>query len=287
MKRSVWVFAAVLLVTSLTAMPTASVPDTGPLPTMNVSLEPPQVEAEVTQSEGGEVEFQGTVEVDQPQLLTSNLTIKCVMNTGWPVEVEPNGTEVTGPMTIHFKTTLEVPPATSSLLAGNMMLTASLKSPGLTAIHAGASAIVTVGQYHKLRIECSDPLTDLERGQNGQIEVNIYNDGNGQDTFDVSLEEIPDGIRASLGQNKVTVQQDEYETIIVDVTIEEDSPDVMHTITVRVTSTGSDGDYSRTYPVFVSVKTFSDNIKAPSVPIPIVIFTLLVATVLIRRRGPR
>ncbi len=81
------------------------------------------------------------------------------------------------------------------------------------------------------------------------------------------------------------MQKDEFETIILDVTLEEASPDVMHTITVRVTSSGSDGDYFKTYPVFVSVKTFSDNIKAPSVPIPIVILTLLVATVLIRRRG--
>ncbi len=71
----------------------------------------------------------------------------------------------------------------------------------------------------------------------------------------------------------------------MEVTIEEDSPDIMHTITVRVTSTGSDEDHSRTYPVIVGVKTFSDDVKAPSVPIPIVILTLLVATVLIRRRG--
>ncbi|MCJ2540267.1 MAG: hypothetical protein LN414_03235 [Candidatus Thermoplasmatota archaeon] len=74
-------------------------------------------------------------------------------------------------------------------------------------------------------------------------------------------------------------------TIIVEVTIEEASPEDMHTITVRVTSTGSDEDHSRTYPVIVGVKTFSDDVKAPSVPIPIVILTLLVATVLIRRRG--
>ena len=76
-------------------------------------------------------------------------------------------------------------------------------------------------------------------------------------------------------------------TIIVEVTIEEDSPDIMHTITVRVTSTGSDEDHSRTYAVLVGVRTFSDNVKAPSVPIPIVIFTLLVTAELIRWRDSR
>ena len=190
MKRRMLVFAAVLLVISFTATRTASVPEAGPLPTMNVSLEPHQVEAEVTQSEEGEAKFQGTVEIDQSQFMRGNLTLKCVMSTGWPVEVEPNRTEVKGPMTILFTTTVEVPPGTSSLLTGNVVLTASLKVPGLTAIHAEASAIVIVGQYHKLRIESSEPHTHLERGQSGQIEVNIYNDGNGQDTFEISLEEV-------------------------------------------------------------------------------------------------
>ena len=257
-------------------------PDAGPVPSMSLRLEPTQVEAEVTQSLAGTAELQGTIEIDQPQLLTSNLTLTCVVNTGWPVEVDPNGTKVTGPTTIHFTTTVEVPPATSALLTGNVIVTASLKAPMLTAVEASSSVIVTVSQYYKMRIEVNTPLMDLERGQSDQVELNIYNDGNGKDTFEILLLDVPYRIRASLGQNQVSVHQDEHITIVMDVTVEDDSPDVQHRLEVKAVSVGSGGEYDKTYPVFINVRTFSDNIKAPGLPVSLVIL-VIVAVALVHK----
>jgi uncharacterized membrane protein len=265
------------------AQPGLAAPLAGPVPTMSISLDPPQAEAEVTQSQGDTVEFKGTVEINQPVWMTSELILKGVVGTGWPVEVDPNGTEVTGPMTIHFTTTVEIPAATSSYLTGNVIISGSLKAPALSAVVTTGSAIVTIKQYYKLRIEASDPLIELERGQSGKIEVNIYNDGNGQDTFDLSLIDMPDGIRASLGQNQAIIHQDEYETIILDVTVEEDAPDVQHIVMVKVISVGSAGEYDKTYPVYVYVRTFSDNFGAPGLSVSFVILMMVAVSLVYKK----
>jgi len=273
-----------VLLLTLFAAPALALPDAGPVPTIFISLDPLEQKAEVTMAQLGTVEFQGTVEIDQPRLMTSVLTLTCVVNTGWPVETDPNGTEVTGPMTIQFTTTVIVPPATSSLLTGNVMVTGSLKAPGLAPVLAQASAVVTVDQYYVLRIEAEEPLKDLERGESDETELNVYNDGNGQDTIKLSLMDVPEGMRIGLNSNQATIQPREFVTIVLDINVGNDSPGGMNTVIVRAVSSESGGDYYRDYPIHIKVNTMADNFKAPGLPVSFVILAILAVTIFVRKR---
>jgi hypothetical protein len=276
-----------ILVLLILLPPVQAGPSEGPVPVVSVTLDPTWQVAEVTQSQSGEVTVQGTIDIDQPQIMMSNVTIKAVMNTGWPIEVEPTTTQVTGPAIVNFQVDVVVPAATSSLIVGNLIVTVSVKAPLLTAVHATATAVVSVSQYYKLRIEASDPLVHMERGQSGEIEVSIYNDGNGQDTFEISLEDVPNGIRASLETNQITIPQDDNETVAIDVTVENDSPNEMHTITVKVVSLESGREYYKTYPVFVDVRSKGDILESPSLGIPSVLMTIILVASIFRSKLKR
>jgi hypothetical protein len=252
---------------------------------MSIGLEPTQAEAEVTQTEADTVGFTGTVDIDQPVWMTSELTLNCVVNTGWPGTLDPNGTDVTGPATIVFTTSVEVPAATSSLLTGNVIISGSLKAPGLSPVMASASAIVTVDQYYSLRIDSSEPMNDLERGTSGQTEINLYNHGNGQDTFKLSLSTAPAGIRLSLESDQVTVQQDEYVHVVLEITVGNDADGGQHSIVVTAASLESGGEYKEEYTVYVVVRTFGDDLGAPGFPLGMALIAILVVASRARQRA--
>jgi len=260
-------------------------PDAGPVPTMSISLDQAQVEAEVTAREGAEVQVPGSVEIDQPQWETSELTLTSVVNTGWSGEIDPNGTQVRGPMTVRFTVTVEVPAGTSSLLTGNVIIRGSLKPPGLSPVVASATAVVTVKQYFVIRLSAAEPMASMERGSGEKIEVDVYNDGNGQDTVQFELIGVPEGIRVSLDTNQVTVGQGEYETIGIDVTTTRDSPAGNHQIDVQATSLESGGAYKVSFTAFARIDTPFDG--APGPALPTVLLAVLAAAVMTRCRGKR
>ena len=272
------------LLMTLLAVPAMAKPDAGPAPTMSISLEPTQQEAEITSRDNGTVELQGTVEIDQPRVMTSVLTLDCVANTGWPVDIDPNGTEVTGPMTIHFTTTVVIPAGTSSLLTANVIISGSLKAPGLAPVVASASAVVTVKQYFKLRISTSY-MAHVQRGESDNIEVAITNDGNGMDTVNIELLGVPDGIRVSLSTNQVTIHQNEHVTIELEVTANKDSPAGSHDMVIMATSGGSGGEYHQSETVIAYVDTPFDG--APGLSISIVILAIIVVSVIAQHRKKR
>lgn len=227
-----------------------------------MSIDPPQQEAEVTDREHGEVTFQGTVEVDQPAVMTSTLNITAVMNTGWPTVIEPSDLEVTGPATVEFELTVVVPPATSSFLAGNLMATARLKAPLMAAIQCLASAIVTVAQYHKVRIDTFSPIVEAKRGEERKVEMSVYNDGNGLATMRVSVQEAPEGVNVGLSESQFSVHSDDHHEfeVFVDITGAFSGEDGRVIILVEDMGREGDVELSRTYTLFVKVETISSNL---------------------------
>jgi hypothetical protein len=115
-----------------------------PIPILSLSLSPSQLEAHVTDTELGAVTFTGNATVEQLQLMSSTVTLQAVVNTGWPVVLSPQTIPFDGPGTEKFYVTVIVPPATSSLETGTVIVTGNCKAPGLAPIVASASAVVTV-----------------------------------------------------------------------------------------------------------------------------------------------
>ena len=236
-----------------------------PIPILSLSLFPSQLRATVTQSQLGAVTFSGNATVEKmPYLERVSVTLQAVVNTGWPVVISPQTMVFVQSGTQKFHLTVIVPPATSSLVSGSVIVTGTAKVTGLAPIVATAGGVVTVAQYYKLRIEAESPLREVKPGDITFNVVNIYNDGNGLDTFELEIENNKDLVEKQwtvlLASTDVGVAQDEY--AIVKITAQ--SPQKwsvyskeIETITIKVTSSEGRAKnmiYTKTYPIFIYLK---------------------------------
>ena len=236
-----------------------------PIPILSLSLFPSQLQATVTQSQLGAVTFGGNATVDKIQGIERvTVTLQAVVNTGWPVVISPTTIAFIAPRTQRFSVTVIVPPAQSSLITGSVIVTGTAKVPGLTPIVSQAQGVVTVAQYFKMRIEAEAPLREVKPGEITFNVVNVYNDGNGQDTFELEIENNKDLAKKQwtvlLGSTDISVLQDEY----MPVKITAQTPQKwkiyikqIETITIKVTSAEGRAKnllYTKTYPIFIYMK---------------------------------
>jgi hypothetical protein len=238
-----------------------------PIPVLTLGLFPTNLQAKVTQSQLGSVTFGGNATVDKIQGIERvTVTIQAVVNTGWPVVVSPQTMVFVNPRTQQFQVNVIVPPATSSLLTGNVIVSGQAKAPGLAPVVAAASGVVTVSQYFKLRIEAEQPLRQVKPGELTYNVVNVYNDGNGQDTFELEIENNEDLVKKQftvlLGSTDITVQQEEYQPVRVTVQTPQQwtvYTKEMVSLVVKVTSSEARAKnllYSKTYPLFIYLKGY-------------------------------
>jgi hypothetical protein len=238
-----------------------------PIPILSLSLFPSQLQAKVTQSQLGAVTFGGNATVEKIQGLERVIvTLTAVVSTGWPVVLSRQTIPYINPGTQQFQVTVIVPPATSSLLTGNVIISGMAKAPALSPIPAAASAVVTVSQYFKLRIEAESPLRQVKPGELTYNVVNVYNDGNGQDTFELEIENNEDLVKKQftvlLGSTDITVMQDEYQPVRLTVQTPQDwtlYQKEMNTFILKVTSSEARAKnllYDKTYPLYIYMKGY-------------------------------
>lgn len=263
-----------------------------PIPILSLSLYPTQLQAKVTQSQLGAVTFGGNATVEKISGIERvTVTLQAVVQTGWPVVISPQTIPFINPDTVRFTVTVIVPPATSSLLTGNVMVTGSAKAPGLSPVVASASGVVTVAQYFKLRIEAESPLREVKPGELTYNVVNVYNDGNGQDTFELEIENNKDLVKSQwtvlLGSTDISVMQDEYSAVRITAQTPQEwrlYAKEIHTIIIKVTSAEARAKqllYDKTYPLYIYMKGY----YIPGFdPFMVVIAFALVAVVFKRRQ---
>jgi hypothetical protein len=238
-----------------------------PIPILSLSLYPTQLQAKVTQSQLGAVTFGGNATVEKINNIERvTVTLQAVVNTGWPVVISPTTIPYIIATTERFTVTVIVPPGTSSLQTGNVIVTGSAKAPGLSPIVASATAVVTVAQYYKLRIEAESPLREVKPGELTYNVVNVYNDGNGQDTFELEIENNKDLVKSQwtvlLGSTDISVQQEEYSPVRITAQTPQNWriwAKEIHTIVVKVTSGEARAKnllYSKSYPLFIYMRGY-------------------------------
>ncbi len=238
-----------------------------PIPILSLSLFPSQLQAHITQAQLGAVTFGGNATVEKIQGIERvTVTLQAVVNTGWPVVISPQTIPFINPTTQRFQVTVIIPPSTSSLLTGNVIVTGSAKAPGLAPIVAAASAVVTVGQYFDLTIEAESPLRQVKPGELTYNVINVYNDGNGQDTFELEIENNADLVKKQftvlLGSTDITVQQEEYQPVRVTVQTPQKwtlYKKDMTVLVVKITSSEARAKnelYSKTYPLYIYMKGY-------------------------------
>jgi hypothetical protein len=213
-----------------------------PIPILSLQLQPSQLQAKVTQIEKGTVVFNGTATVDQLRFMSCTVTLQGVVNTGWPNEINPTTMEFSGSGSQTFSVTVVVPPATSALLTGNVIISGSCKVPGLAPVVASCSAVVTVSQYLKVAMGSSDPTIELGKDEEGMVILFVDNHGNGQTTVYPSIVQAPSGIGVLFDANHYTIEQDESENITMAISVGERAPSGQHEIIVQLEATTTHGD---------------------------------------------
>ncbi len=258
-----------------------------PIPILSLCLYPSQLQAVVTQSQIGTVTFGGNATVDQLFFQDSTVTLQAVVNTGWPVKVDPTTIFFKGPGTERFQVTVIIPPGTSSLVVGNVIATGSCKAPGLSPTVATAQGIVTVKQYHKIRIESEEPQERVSSGDTAEFEIFIYNDGNGPATFKLTVLDMPKDIKVELNNDEYSLQEDQFARVFVKVTPGGRAPAGEHVIGIRVEAfngQGDDGD-STTFNVTAVVPSMASEIGYPTIAGLVIVAGVAVAMIVLSKKG--
>ncbi len=238
-----------------------------PIPIVSIQLTPSQMQAHITDSQIGAVSFAGIVTVDKiPAIERLIVTLTAGVDTGWPVVISPMTMPFVNPGTRQFQVTVVVPPSTSSLIIGTVMVTGSAKVTGMAPIISTANGVVTVAQFFKLRLETESPLREVSPGDVTYNLVNVFNDGNSIDTIEVEIENIKELVDAEwtvlLGSTDVSVKADEYVPVKVTVQTSQEWrlwAKEIYPIILKATSMEAkerNEMYIKSYPVFVYMKGF-------------------------------
>jgi hypothetical protein len=203
-------------------------------PSITITLEPPQLEAQLTDEQLGAVTFGGTVTVELPPIIKGTVTMQAVVNTGWPVVLSPQTVLFSGPGEEDFQVTVIVPPATSAQAEGVVTVTGSLKLPGLGPVVTSATAMVTIAQYYLTEIDSTEQKVRVHRGDEITLEGTINNGGNGPAIFMMSIVEEPSDVALTFAQRSFELQPDEFATFRIKANVGKGVRIGIHNIIVGV-----------------------------------------------------
>ncbi len=189
-------------------------------PTLIISaLDPAETHVTVTPDSIGSATLHANVTVDKAQVVgTVMVTLDGSTSTGWPTVVSPQTIPFTSPATVAITITVVVPQATPSSSIGRLVVNGLATYPGGSAA-ATSSATVLVNQYFRCSINAT-PKLGIDNPQEFKLEV--YNRGNGDDTFSLSIlarEALSKaGLSVALETTKTQkIHQDENQTVRVTV----------------------------------------------------------------------
>jgi hypothetical protein len=184
-----------------------------PVPVLQLALSPNALEAHVTNSQNGPVSFSGNATVEKLSGSLERVTVTLSATCVWTAIVTPSTMIFSVPGTQQFWVTVIVPPKTSSLEVGQVIVSGTARAPGMPVAVAQANGVVTVDQFYKVSLGSDSPLREVQPADLTFGVINIYNEGNGIDSFEIEVE------------NSKELQDKEWNIIIertsVDVSAEE------------------------------------------------------------------
>jgi uncharacterized membrane protein len=199
-----------------------------PMHSLHVSLFPEELGAKVTEDQLGAVTFGGNVTIEKQQGVERvSVTLDGDTASGWPTVVSPQTMAFINPGTQQFQLTVIVPPGTPvSSTTSTVYVHAS--SP-IWEDDQTASVRVYVHQYFKLDIWMEQTSYESEPGDSVMGKIYVNNSGNGEDTFAISVEDLPEGIsKMHFNEEQVTVPYGLYGeftfTMSVDDIVKVNSP---------------------------------------------------------------
>ncbi len=174
-------------------------------------------EADVRPGESGYVTFPGTVSAD----LAAGGSVQDVLvnleawtEEGWPASVTPStlllqpGTEEA-----EFLATVTVPPETSSSIVGTLYVGGTAEAfPGsLRYSIQSITGTIIIKQYYKFSISCDQPYQECCPDSEMCYNLSIFNEGNGNDSFDIHVTNLEDltlnSLTVTLGSNTIPIPE--------------------------------------------------------------------------------
>jgi hypothetical protein len=244
MARRLFILAMMLaLLLPMLSSANALAGDPMPLrPTLTIStLDPPETHVTVTPDSIGSATLHANVTVDKPPMIgTVMVTLDGSTSTGWPTVVSPQTIPFTSPATVAITITVVVPQATPTTSIGKLVVSGLATYPGGSTT-ATSSATVLVNQYYRCSINAT-PKLGIDNPQ--EFKLDVYNRGNGEDTFSLSILAREALSKAGLSVTVETtktqkIPQDENQTVRVTVSYGASASSGKKDIYVRASSDGA------------------------------------------------
>jgi len=160
---------------------------------VEVTLTPASVTAVITNSQNGSVTFGGNITVGKLlgsiQRVTVTLSASCI----WKTEVSPLEMVFVNEGSQQFYLTVVVPSKTN--VCTSEAIVYAHASDGFQSADASAKSTVAVAQYFKLSLGSDRPvhvIDDSPATIDGTLQ--IYNEGNGRDTYRIEVVSPPNGL---------------------------------------------------------------------------------------------
>jgi len=260
-------------------------------------LDPPTMrEAEVGPGDTGIVNYTGNVSIqvlghiEEVERIDVSLNVS-TYGSGWPCNISPSHISIDPRIQekIPFEVTVYVPPGTPYTTSERVIVTALVEPFPEGEVNVSSfKGTVTVSQYHQFSVKVSEPYFDL-RGRRQSYIINISNEGNGHDTFEIEITNFIglnyDGWVISLTDSRSNVDYNESGEINISITPPTSIPDGTYEIYVRVGSeqarTLKGLDISENYTIFVEVdRTKSSKESSSSLTLLAIIIAILVIALL-------
>ena len=181
--------AALLLIGPLVPLSGLMDAALNPVPILTLSLTPNQLQATVTDTQNGAVMFGGNATVEKLSTSLLRVTVTLSASCIWPALISPSTmvfTDSNRPQ--PFAVTVVVPPKTSSLEVGTLIVSGTAKAPGIAIVTASANAVVTVAQYFGLEVSVlGGPFQGLQAAGTVSGKLVVNNTGNGLDSIVIEL----------------------------------------------------------------------------------------------------
>lgn len=154
-------------------------------PDVEISLANPSATAYVAPGQECLVSFTGEVWVEavwQPSIQYVMVELDADAG-GWGVTTPPPLIFSRETKTQSFRITVQVPPETSTFTRGEVTIAGTWEySPGrMSGDVEPVYATIHIHQYYSLELSCKEPVVQCCRGKSSDIDVTVYNEGNGPD----------------------------------------------------------------------------------------------------------
>jgi len=160
-------------------------------PSMELSLEPGELQVVVTETMNGQATFIGTIRMQGLDGSMAVVNLEARLDTGWFCMCSPSTIVIYDDSTHSFSVSVVVPEQTMVDLPGELNVTARATGPGYQ-LNATARALATPMPYYRVMIESDIPYIEIAPGNIVTFTFSVTNKGNAIDSYEIEIINLKD-----------------------------------------------------------------------------------------------